>query len=85
VRVAGSTRTDGSARISHSEFAIDKRRIVGVIEPSWQDVELKSDTYRDMTQTSMAHIGFVRKLAWVRVHGWFYLRLGRLALSGQLN
>jgi hypothetical protein len=29
MRVAGSARTDGSARISHSEFAIDKQRIVG--------------------------------------------------------
>jgi hypothetical protein len=29
MRAADSTRTDGSARISHSEFAIDKQRIVG--------------------------------------------------------
>jgi hypothetical protein len=29
MRAADSTRTDGSARISHSESAIDKQRIVG--------------------------------------------------------
>jgi hypothetical protein len=33
MRAAGSTRTDGSARISHSQFAIDKQRIVGDLEP----------------------------------------------------
>jgi hypothetical protein len=32
MRAADSTRTDGSARISHSEFAIDKQRIVGGLE-----------------------------------------------------
>jgi hypothetical protein len=47
MRAADSTRTDGSARISHGEFAIDKQRIVGdlrrwdarqagaIVRPGW--------------------------------------------------
>jgi hypothetical protein len=41
MRAADSTRTNGSARISHSEFAIDKQRIVG--DPRVPDTSRRSE------------------------------------------